>query len=101
MFLKPVYTVFKNIFSPYQPKSQILFNKKEAITGHCKKDRFMMLENKLLNDESLELNAVISRKISQVSTHCIHKITESSPGPNQSKSQILFHKKRPSQDFVA
>ena len=33
-----------------------------------------MLENKLLNDESLELNVVISRKNSQVSTH---KMTES------------------------
>ena len=36
----------------------------------------MMLENKLLNDESLELNIVISRKNLQVSTH-LHKMTES------------------------
>ena len=36
----------------------------------------MMLENKLLNDESLELNIEISWKNLQVSTH-LHKMTES------------------------
>ena len=38
-----------------------------------------MLENKLLNDESLELNVVISQKNLQVSTHCIRndKMNES------------------------
>ena len=37
-------------------------------------NRFMMVENKLLNDESLELNIVISRKNLQVSTHCIKSL---------------------------
>jgi hypothetical protein len=36
----------------------------------------MTLENKLLNDESLELNVVILQKNLQVSTH-LHKMTES------------------------
>ena len=59
-----------------------------------------MLENKLLNDESLELTERCDFTENFASKYTLHKITESSTGPNQPKSQIIFRKKRPSQDFV-
>ena len=52
---------------------------------------FKMFENKMLNDESFELNVAISRKNSQVSTHCIIrwlKVNENTQNRQCAKGRI-------------